>query len=142
MKVFLIDDDRLSVFVTQHLLSLEENIGEINTFLSAKDTLDALFNGGESQFPDIIFLDLNMPIMDGWDFLDALEPIKSSLQDKCKIFILTSSLDTSDTEKIKDYPMVSYLIHKPIRREDIHFIISSFSFSQNSFINTLGACRT
>lgn len=121
MKIFLIDDDPLSIFLTQHLLNLEE-LENIQTFLWAKDALAFLKNCTNEEIPAIIFLDLNMPDMSGWEFLDELVPLEPKLRGKCRIYILTSSLETSDNIRSQEYSLVYGLIHKPLSPEDIKLI--------------------
>lgn len=129
MKTYIVDDDSLSIFLTKTTLMLENATLDIKDFLSGTEALEALQSGGKDAIPDILFLDLNMPGMDGWEFLDAIEPLIPELYDRCSIYILTSSLDTSDTVKIKDYSIVSGLIHKPISSEDIELVFSQHILS-------------
>ncbi|WP_242917375.1 response regulator [Pontibacter liquoris] len=125
MNIFLIDDDDLSRFLTQHTLLLEEAQLHIETFPSAMEALGALKAAG-NEVPDIILLDLNMPVMDGWQLLEALGPLMPRLLDRCRIYILTSSLDLADSERAKAYALVSGLIHKPLKSEDIEVIFSQY----------------
>ena len=127
MKIFLIDDDRLSILVTKTLLELEGATRDITAFLDASEALDVLHTSSAIRMPDVILLDLNMPVMDGWDFLDAVASLDPKLNKKCKIYILTSSLDTSDANRVKDYPIVAGFIHKPLKSEDIRIIVSEFN---------------
>ncbi|MEJ8804260.1 response regulator [Pontibacter sp. H249] len=129
MRIFLIDDDRLSIFLTESMLALEGLTHKTKSYYSAEEALEALSSGGDDTIPNLIFLDLNMPVMDGWAFLDALAytQLNLKIQKKCRIYILTSSLDLSDTLRTKEYPLVSGLIHKPIKSEDIEFIFSQYS---------------
>lgn len=137
MKIFIIDDDHLSIFLSKNMLIMEDATLDIKTFLSGAEALDALFASDEDSIPEVMFLDLNMPIMDGWGFLDALAPLKCRLRERCSIYILTSSLDTSDTARLQDYPFVTGLIHKPIKSEDID-IIFSFQKSKAKSLVLLG----
>ena len=76
------------------------------------------------ELPDIIFLDLNMPTVNGWEFLEKFEQLsmEKSLE-KCLIYILTSSLDTADIAKADDNILVKGFIHKPIDLEDMAVIL-------------------
>lgn len=120
MITYLIDDDSLGNYLTETLLRLENFASQIRTYESAEDALHALLRS--SELPRVIFLDLNMPVMSGWDFLEALAPYRQRLLGQCAIYILTSSLALSDMEKARTYDLVSGLIHKPIDREEIRAI--------------------
>ncbi|MBF9251675.1 response regulator [Pontibacter sp. 172403-2] len=121
MEVFIIDDDELSLFLTENMLLLEDETLGIKGFLSGAEALEALSSDG---IPDLIFLDLNMPVMDGWGFLDALTPLAPGLRKSCNIYILTSSLAPSDAARITKYPFVAGLIHKPIESDELRTIFS------------------
>ena len=124
METYLIDDDYLSLFLTEHLLRAEGFSNAICTFQSAKEALAQLVTGQGHSVPQVVFLDLNMPEMNGWDFLDALVPHREALRGHCTIYILTSSLALNDLEKSKEYDFVAGLIHKPLNREEIRAILS------------------
>lgn len=124
MKTYLIDDDYLSNYITERVLANEQFSDSIVSFLSAEDALAALKQDMPEDVPGVIFLDLNMPGMNGWGFLDALESFKNELAGKCRIYILTSSLILADTDRAKDYDLVSGLIHKPLDREEVQAILA------------------
>ena len=124
MKTYLIDDDSLSNYLTQNLLRVEGFSSAISTFESAEAALKRLLGQGSAEVPRVVFLDINMPVMNGWQFLDALTPFKNKLLGRCHIFVLTSSLALADMEKAKTYDLVTGLIHKPIDSKEIHAIQS------------------
>ncbi|RSK43358.1 response regulator [Hymenobacter perfusus] len=126
MKTYLIDDDTLSTYLTEQLLRAEGFSNTINTFDSAQQALQQLVEDKDKAAPQVVFLDLNMPAMNGWEFLDALAPYEGELLGHCHIYILTSSLALADLEKSKSYDLVSGLIHKPIDTEEIRAIQSQF----------------
>ncbi|MET6991761.1 hypothetical protein [Sediminicola arcticus] len=65
----------------------------------------------KKSLPEVIFLDLNMPVIDGWEFLD--EFAKLDIPEKIDIYVVGSSLDIRDKEKLKEYDMVINMISKP-----------------------------
>jgi len=124
MKTYVIDDEEISVYLTKYML-IEENFSEdINTFLSAEEALQELQQNLKIAPPRIIFIDLNMPGMNGWEFLDELVPYKSHMLNHCWIYILTSSLDLNDAARAKEYELVQGFIHKTIDKDDIEEIKS------------------
>ncbi|GAA3929680.1 response regulator [Hymenobacter algoricola] len=124
MKTYLIDDDDLGIYLTEQLLRAEGFSNSISTFQSARQALDTLVRDKAQDAPQVVFLDLNMPVMNGWQFLDALAPYKDELLGRCHIYILTSSLALADLEKSREYDLVAGLIHKPIDSEEIRAIHS------------------
>lgn len=130
MRVFIVDDEQVSLFITNRMLILEGGLEDknIHAFLSAKEALLSLSQGNEEHLPDIILLDINMPEMDGWQFLEALQPHWMRLKGRCRICILTSSLDLSDAEKAKENPMVFGFMQKPIGTENIRTLCSPARF--------------
>ena len=118
MKFFIIDDEQVSHYIAQRMLSLNKFAVDIHPFFSAKEALAII----DEIVPDVIILDLNMPIMNGWEFLDELAPKWANISDKCKIYVLTSSLDYLDKIRADEHPMISGLMHKPIKSEDIKLL--------------------
>jgi CheY-like chemotaxis protein len=75
--------------------------------------------------PEIIFLDIEMPDMNGWEFLDELHALPDTLIEKCYIIILTSSIDVDDIEKSKTYSVVRDFISKPLTTDKLKEIVWS-----------------
>lgn len=116
---YLIDDDKLSIRLMSMLISKNKFCEEIVSFCNAELALETLkINCNTPQtLPDVILLDLNMPILDGWQFLD--EFIHLPLKKEISIFIVTSSIDPSDIEMAKNYKMVKSYIMKPITAQKL-----------------------
>ncbi|RDC66433.1 response regulator [Adhaeribacter pallidiroseus] len=124
-KTFLVDDDAISALLTKHLLKLHHFTEDVTTFYQPEEALNYLTNYPAHELPALILLDLNMPFMSGWEFLEALTPEEQAIQAACKIFILTSSLEHADVLKSQEYPLVSGFIQKPIQPEDIATILAT-----------------
>lgn len=119
-RICIIDDDPICVFTTKIMLEVSKIYSDIQVFNSGKEAFDVLSTKSDDELPGIIILDINMPIWDGWDFLDEI--VKSPLAGETKIYVVSSSNDPEDILKAKSYPMVVDFVLKPI---DIQKIISS-----------------
>lgn len=116
---YIIDDDKLSIRLMSMLISKNNFCEEIISFYNPQTALDQLKNNASnpSQLPDVILLDLNMPVLDGWQFLDEFELV--DFAKKIVIFIVSSSIDPSDLEMAKNYPTVKSYIVKPLTSEKL-----------------------
>lgn len=115
----IIDDDPIFVFGTKRLMQLANFCNGFLVFKNGKeayDNLKTIIMAGE-KLPDLIFLDLNMPIWDGWQFLD--EFIQIPIENAVTIFIVTSSIDPEDIKRAKSYEIVSNYLVKPIKMDDL-----------------------
>lgn len=115
----IVDDDPIFVYGAKRLLELADFCNGFLIFNNGHDALfklKALIESGK-ELPDLILLDLNMPIMDGWQFLDNFTQIK--IEKKIIIYIVSSSIDPKDLEKSKMYASVSNFVVKPISFDKI-----------------------
>ncbi|WP_022825036.1 response regulator [Hymenobacter norwichensis] len=122
MQIVLVDDEHVSIFITRKMLEREGLADEIHTFELPEEALRYVQSKLPGHAPNVILLDLNMPGLDGWAFLEALQPYEAQLLGQCFIYILTSSLDPTDTVRANEFPLVSGLIHKPLDRIQIRTI--------------------
>jgi CheY-like chemotaxis protein len=114
---FLVDDDAVINMVNKRVIELSKLAAKVSSFTSAKEALDLLRNlayGNQELFPKIIFLDINMPDMDGWGFLNEFIKLPVNVLKETKVVMLTSSIDLFDIRKAKTYPVVNDYIIKPL----------------------------
>ena len=118
-STYIIDDDAIFVLVFTKILSKMTSFENINVL---KNGYDALLNlkklhKDNELLPDIIFLDLNMPVLDGWQFLDEIEHL--SFKDKLNIHLISSSIDINEINKSKKYKTVKSFIQKPTNAKQL-----------------------
>jgi CheY-like chemotaxis protein len=116
-STFLIDDDRIFNMIHTRIMESKSFAEKIQPFHNAKQALKALKDiiiAHPDDFPEIIFLDINMPAMDGWEFLEEFEKFPEEVQCRCRVIILTSSIDPRDIEKSRTYKNVTQFISKPL----------------------------
>ncbi|WP_340203511.1 response regulator [Ascidiimonas sp. W6] len=119
----LIDDDPIFVFGAKKMMELANFCNRFLVYKNGDEAIKALSAILKSQegFPDIILLDLNMPILDGWQFLD--EFLKIEVPKKILIYVVSSSKDPSDINRAKSYKQVNNFVVKPISMDDLKAII-------------------
>ncbi|SIS95498.1 Response regulator receiver domain-containing protein [Zobellia uliginosa] len=122
-SICIIDDDPITVFGIQKMLSLVVQCDDITVYRNGKLAIDGIKQRIEEnkQAPQVIFLDINMPIMDGWQFLDEFITLPTS--EKVRVNIITSSIDKIDLQKWECFKQkTDHTItfnNKPIRKEHV-----------------------
>ena len=129
-KVYLIDDDEINNFICTNILKKIDFSSDVVAFESGTEALEVLNKAIEekdvSQIPDVIFLDINMPIMNGWDFLEEYKNIKDKLNKKVSLFMLSSSIYQADVEKSKQYGEVVDFVTKPLNADILNEIKNKY----------------
>jgi CheY-like chemotaxis protein len=121
----IIDDDPIYVFGIKKFISIHNFCDTIWVFENGEAAIEHLqfLISTNGVLPDIIILDVNMPIMDGWDFLDEFNKLKSQLLKNIKIHMVSSSIDKSDIERAESHNEVSGYFIKPIQLDDLKKIM-------------------
>jgi CheY-like chemotaxis protein len=92
-------------------------------------TLEVSSSKSQKKELQLIFLDLNMPVMGGWEFLDSFSGVEYSEYNHIKVIILSSTVDPNDLENSKKYPMVIDFLSKPISKEMLKYIKTKFKIN-------------
>lgn len=120
-NLYLVDDD--FIFKTAATILLKRELPELEVIylkngLEAYNKLKATYEN-EETFPKLILLDINMPVMSGWELLEELKKCPSLINKNVPIYMVTSSIATEDINRAKEYDFVKGYIIKPFTKKDI-----------------------
>ncbi len=122
----IIDDDYTNNLLCNKIIKLVLEDASVRTFLFPEEGLEFLKSKSEIiEGPSaVLFLDINMPTMSGWEFLERFEKFDAEVKQKIKVFILSSSVDSRDKRKALTYDIVSDYIVKPLTKDRVRTIYS------------------
>lgn len=120
-NIYLIDDDKLFIFLTKKTIQSTTFAVNVKEFGDGQEAIDYLedIGGNPELLPDMIFLDLSMPVMDGWDFINEFTKLAAGFKNKPKLYIFSSSISPHDIERAKQYDVVADFLIKPLSKEKI-----------------------
>jgi CheY-like chemotaxis protein len=123
-RVLLVDDDQIFNFLSSKILQKIGIAGEVQTALNGRAALDLINSGYEESAasPDLILLDLNMPIMDGFGFLEAFKNLSIPNKDQIRVVVVSSSQDPRDIQRARDLGVTRYL-SKPLTEHSLRAIL-------------------
>ena len=125
-EIWIVDDDNIYQIIVRKIIGKMELFSSFSSYKNGKDAIDALKKAVENNenIPDIILLDINMPVMDGWEFMDEIVSYKSKLNQKIAIYIVSSSIAVQDKDKAKTYAEILGFLSKPITMDALYEIVS------------------
>ena len=123
-KIAIVDDDGIFQFTTKVKIEKLQLASSIQIFNDGDEVFKYLQEAEQDQWPDVILLDINMPIVDGWDFLELYRGLPDDLHEHISIFMLSSSINPVDVDKAKENKFVKEYVTKPIKDEVLISILN------------------
>lgn len=125
--ICLIDDDDIYQFTFTRGLKVNDVAKKILVFSDGEEAIDFMVDNvaNTEVLPDVIFLDINMPVMDGWEFLEEFVKLKPKVGKKITIYMVSSSVDPADVDRAKTISDVSDYLIKPVGEDTLTQIIEN-----------------
>jgi CheY-like chemotaxis protein len=133
LKIFIIDDDSVISFLAKKTIDATNVSSKIRDFQEGCEALAFLkeFCDAAEELPDIILLDISMPIMDGWHFLEEYALLMPKMSKKNNLYMFSSSISQIDIERAKNNPLVKDYIFKPLQKERFLEMIEELGETMN-----------
>lgn len=125
--IIIVDDDTLSNRISTLLIKNIDNTCQVTDFTDGLTALEYIRYSADAPAgcpPTIVLLDINMPVLDGWDFLDKFDLLNDTVKRKFKIFFYSSSVDVKDKLRAEANPYVSWYFVKPLTKNMIYGMLT------------------
>ncbi|MEP6596858.1 MAG: response regulator [Ginsengibacter sp.] len=131
LNVLVVDDDAIYQFTAKKTLEATGYINKIFVCSNGEEAYRLLKSNllNTQEIPDVIFLDINMPVMNGWDFLRAYEGLQINSIKNVRIFLVSSSVNEIDLKYSREFPTVQDYIVKPILKEKLSEIFQNIALA-------------
>lgn len=125
LHFIVIDDSKLNCFIAEKLIRNNESAVSVQVFMEATEALEYINNRTDIQFPSrtLIIVDIQMPVMNGFEFVESFEKLPETIKVQYEIFMISSSINENDHNRISNYPSVKKLLQKPLTKEMLSYII-------------------
>lgn len=128
-SILLVDDDPITNMIhTKIIEKCFDTSFIVTAFTNPYEALHQLREwsaSGNDDFPGILFLDINMPHLDGWEFLEEYQKLPAAVLEKCRVIMLSSSIDRHDIEKSKTYKVVRQFVSKPLTPDMLETLLTA-----------------
>lgn len=121
----IIDDSRLDCFIAEKIIQNSGTYSSVKSYMEATDAYQAIKSGdiGDDSVITIIILDIQMPVMNGFQFVDVFEQLPKEIQSKFAIFLFSSSINENDKNRLGNYPSIIRFYSKPISKDTVAHMI-------------------
>jgi len=132
--ICIVDDDEIYKFTMRKTIEMNKLARKVLIFSDGEEALEFITDnlGNNQDLPDVIFLDINMPIMDGFQFMQEYIKIKPTVGKKITIYMVSSSVDADDIEKANEISDIAGYLIKPIKASELNDIIAEIEKASKS----------
>lgn len=133
LKIFIIDDDSIIAFLAKKTIDSSNVSSKIRDFQEGSEAIAFLkeFCDVAEELPDMILLDISMPIMDGWQFLEEYAKLMPKMSKKNNLYMFSSSISQIDIERAKSNPLVKDYIFKPLQKDKFLKMVEELGETMN-----------
>lgn len=124
LHFIVIDDSKLDCFIAEKIIRNTGMSDSIRSFTDAREALELIKNNaGTGDTKTVLIVDIQMPIMNGFEFVEAFEALPEELQNKYIIYVLSSSINENDLARVRGYRAVKHFLNKPLTSNTLSALI-------------------
>lgn len=125
--IWLVDDDQIYHIIMKKIINKSDVCSQVTSFYNGREAINALIEAitNNTAFPDLILLDIEMPALDGWGFMNEWLELKKLINEEISIYISSSSIAFEDKQKAKNNPDILGYMSKPINADDLILICNN-----------------
>lgn len=121
----VIDDSKLDCFIAEKVIKNTGRCESVTSYLSAREALEFISSDKlSSHYPIIVLVDIQMPVMNGFEFVEAFEKLPYHITKNYNIYVISSSINDNDLTKIPQYPSVIQFINKPLTSNNLSALLA------------------
>jgi CheY-like chemotaxis protein len=124
LNFIVIDDSKLDCFIAEKIIRNTNRCEVINTFQQGTDALAYINSLSSSDTRTVVFVDIQMPVMNGFEFVEAFEKLPAGTRQGYSIYMLSSSINENDIAKVKSYSSVKQFLNKPLTNSTIGIVLN------------------
>jgi CheY-like chemotaxis protein len=114
LNFIVIDDSKLDCFIAEKIIRNTGKSDGVKSFTQATEALEFIKNNAAGNIKTIILVDIQMPVMNGFEFVAAFEQLSTEITDRYTIYVLSSSINENDLNRIRHHPSVKHFLNKPL----------------------------
>jgi CheY-like chemotaxis protein len=124
LNFIVIDDSKLDCFIAERIIKNTGKSESIMSFLQAREALEYISNASQHDRHTIILVDIQMPLMNGFEFVEAFEKLPTDITSQYSIYVITSSINDNDLNRVHNYVSVRQFLNKPLNSNSLAILIS------------------
>ncbi len=126
LNFIVVDDSKLDCFIAEKIIKNTGKCEQCSVFQQAQDALEYIKNATDNNIDTIVFVDIQMPVMNGFQFVEAFEALPDDQKLSYNIFMLSSSINENDIAKVKGYASVKHFLNKPLTNDAINAVLEEY----------------
>lgn len=127
MNFIVIDDSKLDCFIAEKIILNSGRSESVKVFQQAAQALEHIQASSTDQSTTVVFVDIQMPVMNGFEFVENFENLPGELKKNYHMYMLSSSINENDIARVKGYPSVKHFLNKPLTNDTIKAVLEEYN---------------